>query len=86
MSNSDRMLDDGGRESQKFWQLIISWTYMDALLLHVPSLFGVGNLRFPFILKCRVIFLITPSVIFSILNAMYILGGGGYDYFPPFYH
>ena len=45
MSNSDWMLDDGGRESQKFWQLIISWTYMDALLLHVPSLFGVGEFK-----------------------------------------
>ena len=62
-------LDAGwcGLESQKFWQLIISWTYLDALLLHVPSLFGVGNLRFPCILNCRVI------IIFSILNAMYLL-------------
>ena len=48
MSNSDWMLDDGGLESQKFWQLIISWTYMDALLLHVPSLFGVGEFKISF--------------------------------------
>ena len=56
-----------GLESQKFWQLIISWTYLDALLLYVPSLFGVGNLRFPCILNCRVL------IIFSMLNAMYLL-------------
>ena len=44
MSNSDQMLDDGGLESQKFWQLIISWTYMDAVLLHVPSFIWRGGI------------------------------------------
>ena len=53
-----------GLESQKFWQLIISCSMYCFMFLHYLAW---GNLRFPCILNCRVL------IIFSILNAMYLL-------------